>query len=198
MIGLVKGTLFKKQSHQAIIECAGVGYVCSISVSTFAHLPSEGSPVLLFTELVVRENDISLVGFYSLEEKELYLKLIQVDGIGTKLALDILGAQGHSLLIQAIQQRNIDYLVSIKGIGKKTAEKICFQLGEKLGGIAGLHGIGETAPTSPLEEDLKSALINLGYKDEAIRQAIGQIRTLDPIPSLEESIKLVLRKEKKK
>ncbi|MFZ9361646.1 MAG: Holliday junction branch migration protein RuvA [Holophagaceae bacterium] len=198
MIGLVKGTLFSKQTHQAIIECAGVGYVCSISSSTFAHLPPEGSSVLLYTELVVRENDISLVGFYSLEEKELYMKLIQVDGIGTKLALDILGSQSYGELIRAIQARNIDYLVSIKGIGKKTAEKICFQLSEKLGGISGLHGILESSLSSPLEKDLKSALINLGYRDDAIRQAINQIRALDSAPSLEESIKLVLRKDSKK
>ncbi len=198
MIGLVKGTLYSKETNQAIIECAGVGYVCLISLSTYSHLPSEGAQVFLFTELVVRENNISLVGFYKLEEKNLYLRLIQVDGIGTKLALDILGAQSYGLLLQSIQQRNIDYLMTIKGIGKKTAEKICFQLSEKLGGLSGLDGIGESSPMTPLEQDLKSALINLGYKDEVIRHNIAQIRILDPQPTLEDAVKLVLKKDRNK
>lgn len=197
MIGHIKGTLFKKQGHQAIVESSGIGYVCSISLTTFSSLPPEGSPVMLFTELVVRENDISLVGFHGLEEKELYLKLVQVDGIGTKLALDILGSQRHHLLVQAIQQRNIDFLISIKGIGRKTAEKICFQLSERLGGITGFQEISETSSMTSLENDLKSALVNLGYKEESIRKAVNQIRLLDPVPSLEECIKLVLRKSKR-
>ena len=159
------------------MECGGVGYVCGISLGTYGLLPEVGEEVILQVETLLRENDLSLLGFATYQERELYRMLVKVDGIGPKLALTALGALPLEELLLAIRSRDVKALVRIPGIGKKTAEKICFELSEKFGGAGGLEGLGAaTAPRDPWEVDLKSALTNLGFKEEIVLPIVANLK----------------------
>jgi holliday junction DNA helicase RuvA len=192
MIGRLRGTLIQKSPNQALVECAGVGYVCAISLGTYASLPEEGRETILHVETLLRENDLSLLGFASGEERQLYRLLVKVDGVGPKLALAALGALSLADLLQALRGRDVKTLVRIPGIGKKTAEKLCFELSEKLGGLGGLDGLAGTgAPRDPWESDLRSALVNLGFKEDAVLPAIADLQ--GERPPMAEAIRRALK-----
>ena len=184
MIGRLRGILVQKSPNHALIECGGVGYVCSISLGTYAALPEEGQEALLQVETLLRENDLSLLGFATLEERQLYRLLVKVDGVGPKLAL--------AELIRAIRGRDVKTLVRIPGVGKKTAEKLCFELSEKLGGLAGLDGLpGGDAGRDPWETDLRSALTNLGFRELDVIPIVNGLKAEHP--PLAEAIRLSLK-----
>jgi Holliday junction DNA helicase RuvA len=192
MIGRLRGELLQKNTGSALVECGGVGYLCSISLTTFAILPEEGQEVILFVETLLRENDLSLLGFASVQERTLYRLLVKVDGIGPKLALAALGALPIANLIGAVRGRDIKSLVRIPGIGKKTAEKICFELSEKLGGLSGLDGLsGEGQPVNTWESDLRSALTNLGFKEDTVMPLLEQFK--QDKPPLADAIRICLK-----
>lgn len=191
MIGRLRGELIHKLPNQALVECAGVGYAVAISLGTYGLLPEEGQEVVLHIETLLRENDLSLLGFYTTQERNLYRALVKVDGIGPKLALAALGALPLSDLMQAIRGRDVKTLTRIPGIGKKTAEKLCFELSEKLGGLSGLDGLGNAVPTDPWEGDLRSALTNLGFREDTVLPIIAELRTTKP--PLPEAIRSALK-----
>lgn len=192
MIGRLRGELIQKLPNLAVIECGGVGYAAAISLSTYGLLPEPGSEVILHTELLMRENDLSLLGFSSTQERELYRLLVKVDGVGPKLALAALGALPLEDLVQAIRTREIKALTRIPGVGKKTAEKLCFELSERMGGISGLDGLGGAGTAGdPWESDLRSALLNLGFKEEAVQPVMTELRTEKP--PLAEAIRRALK-----
>lgn len=183
MIGRLRGELILKLPNHAMVECGGVGYAVAISLGTYGLLPEEGQEVVLHIETLLRENDLSLLGFYSTQERNLYRALVKVDGIGPKLALAALGALPLSELMQAIRGRDVKALTRIPGIGKKTAEKLCFELSEKLGGLSGLDGLGNAGPVDAWEGDLRSALTNLGFKEDTVLPIITELRiTKPPLP----------------
>jgi Holliday junction DNA helicase RuvA len=192
MIGRLRGELIQKNTGTALVECGGVGYICSISLTTFSLLPEEGQEVILLVETLLRENDLSLLGFATAQERSLYRLLVKVDGIGPKLALAALGALPIVNLIGAIRGRDIKSLTRIPGIGKKTAEKICFELSEKLGGLTGLDGLsGDTLPANTWESDLRSALTNLGFKEDAVLPLLEQFK--QDKPPLADAIRICLK-----
>lgn len=192
MIGRLRGTLIHKAPNQALVECGGVGYACAISLGTFAALPEPDSEVVMHTELLLRENELSLIGFGSPFERDLYRLLVKVDGIGPRLALAALGALPLEELVIAIRGRDVKALTRIPGVGKKTAEKLCFELSEKLGGLSGLDGLGKTGlPIDSWESDLRSALTNLGFKDEVLAPVLTELRVSRP--PLPEAIRLALK-----
>ncbi len=192
MIGRLRGILVQKDPGHALVECGGVGYLCSISLGTYGALPEEGREALLHVETLLRENDLSLLGFASQEERALYRLLVKVDGVGPKLALAALGSLPLAELLQAIRGRDVKTLVRIPGVGKKTAEKLCFELSEKLGGLGGLEGLAGTAgPRDAWETDLRSALTNLGFKEEAVLPVIQPLKA--DRPPLAEAIRLCLK-----
>ncbi len=192
MIGRLRGELIQKLPNLALVECGGVGYAAAISLSTYGLLPEPGSEVVLHTELLVRENEIALLGFSSSQERELYRLLVKVDGVGPKLALAALGALSLEDLIQAIRSRDVKALTRIPGVGKKTAEKLCFELSEKMGGLSGLAGLGEPgAHGDPWESDLRSALVNLGFREEAVLPVMAELRAEKP--PLAEAIRRALK-----
>lgn len=181
MIGRLRGELIQKLPNLALVECAGVGYAAFISLSTYGLLPEPGAEVVIHTELLVRENEISLLGFASAQERELYRLLVKVDGVGPKLALAALGALPLEDLVQAIRSRDVKALTRIPGVGKKTAEKMCFELSEKMGGLSGLSGLaGPGAAGDPWESDLRSALVNLGFKEEAVLPVVTELKAEKP------------------
>jgi len=192
MIGRLRGELVNKQPGHVIVDCAGVGYECAISLGTYGLLPEVGETVILHVETLLRENDLSLLGFADPMERSAYRLLVKVDGIGPRLALAALGALPLSELIQAIRTRDVKTLTRIPGIGKKTAEKLCFELSEKLGGLGGLEGLGASAtPADAWESDLRSALTNLGFKEEAVLPVVAGLK--ESKPPLHEAIRLALK-----
>jgi Holliday junction DNA helicase RuvA len=191
MIGRLRGELIQKLPNLALIECGGVGYSAAISLSTYGLLPEVGSQVVLHTELLVRENDISLLGFSAPQERELYRMLVKVDGVGPKLALAALGALPLEDLVQAIRGRDVKVLTRIPGVGKKTAEKMCFELSEKMGGLSGLDGLTGLPTGDPWEEGLRSALTNLGFKEDVVLPVVASLRASKP--PLAEAIRQALK-----
>ncbi|HJV39727.1 MAG TPA: Holliday junction branch migration protein RuvA [Geothrix sp.] len=191
MIGRLRGELIQKLPNLALVECGGVGYAAAISLSTYGLLPEAGTQVVLHTELLVRENEIALLGFSSAQERELYRLLVKVDGVGPKMALAALGALSPEDLVRAIRGRDVKALTRIPGVGKKTAEKMCFELSEKLGGLSGLDGLAGMPAGDPWEESLRSALTNLGFKEDVVLPVVADLRTSKP--PLAEAIRLALK-----
>ena len=192
MIGRLRGILVQKDPGHALVECGGVGYVCAISLGTYGSLPDEGRETVLHVETLLRENELSLLGFATQEERTLYRLLVKVDGVGPKLALAALGSLPLAELLQALRGRDVKTLVRIPGVGKKTAEKLCFELSEKLGGLGGLEGLaGAAGPRDAWESDLRSALLNLGFKEESVLPVIQQLKA--DKPPLAEAIRLSLK-----
>ena len=128
MFSFIRGFLYNKAENLAIIDCNGIGYEINISQSSFADLPQIGDEVMLHTYLIVREDDVSLCGFSKIEEKNMFLKLISVSGIGAKTALTILSCVNYKDLQNAIFNQDVKFIAQIKGIGKKTAERIIVEL----------------------------------------------------------------------
>jgi Holliday junction DNA helicase RuvA len=174
MIAHLRGKLLAKHPNQAIVETGGVGYDITISVPTFSDLPGIGGEVALHIHTHVREDIIALYGFLRPAEKKLFEKLITVSGIGPKLAITILSGMAADEMVNAIRGNDIVRLTRIPGIGKKTAERMVLELRDKL--PVEKQGEIPAAPTlSPVEEDVLSALINLGYQRVAAEKVLASV-----------------------
>src|SRR5882672_8758211 len=174
MIAHLRGKLLAKHPNQAVVETAGVGYDVTISVPTFSDLPALGGDVALHIHTHVREDQIALYGFLRPSEKLLFEKLITVSGIGPKLAITILSGMAADEMIGAIRGNDIARLTRIPGIGRKTAERMVLELRDKLPE----PGSAAAAPVSSLsatEEDVLSALVNLGYQRAAAEKALAAV-----------------------
>jgi Holliday junction DNA helicase RuvA len=176
MIAHLRGKLLAKHPNQAIVETGGVGYELTISVPTFSELPGAGSDVALHVHTHVREDMLALYGFLRPEEKKLFEKLITVSGIGPKLAITILSGMPADAMIQAIRGNDVGRLTRIPGIGKKTAERMVLELRDKL--PAPVTETAAAPPVSPVEEDVLSALTNLGYQRPAAERALAAANKL--------------------
>jgi Holliday junction DNA helicase RuvA len=177
MIALLRGTLIEKHPNQAIVETGGVGYDVAIPVSTFTRLPDAGAEVRLRIHTHVREDALALYGFLTQDEKALFEKLIGVGGIGPTLAVKILSGLAAAELIPAIRRGEVEKLVRIPGVGKKTAERMVLELRDKLPAATGEEaGAAATPETlSMVDQDVLSALLNLGcarpHAEAAVRKA---------------------------
>jgi Holliday junction DNA helicase RuvA len=174
MIAHLRGKLLAKHPNQAVVETSGVGYDVTISIPTFSDLPGIGSEVALHIHTHVREDQIALYGFLRPAEKQLFEKLITVSGIGPKLAITILSGMAADEMVGAIRGNDIARLTRIPGIGKKTAERMVLELRDKLPPAA----VGEVPAASALsaiEEDVLSALVNLGYQRPAAERAMASV-----------------------
>jgi Holliday junction DNA helicase RuvA len=132
MIAVLRGVLLEKHPNQAIVDVAGVGYDVTIPVSTYAHLPETGAEVRLHIHTHVREDALALFGFLTPDEKALFEKLISVSGIGPKMAMAVLSGIPALDLIANIRGGEVDRLVRIPGVGKKTAERMILELRDKM------------------------------------------------------------------
>lgn len=172
MIAHLRGKLLVKHPNQAIVEVNGVGYDVTISVPTFSELPGAGSEVALHVHTHVREDQIALYGFLRQAEKQLFEKLITVSGIGPKLAVTILSGMPADEMVRSIRGGDVARLTRIPGIGKKTAERMVLELRDKL--PVQTAGPAVATPTlSAVEEDVVSALVNLGYQRVAAEKALA-------------------------
>jgi Holliday junction DNA helicase RuvA len=177
MIAQLRGVLLEKHPNQAIVETGGVGYDVTIPVSTFTHLPDVGAEIRLRIHTHVREDALALYGFLTQDEKALFEKLIAVSGIGPTLAVKILSGLAAPDLINYIRRGEIERLVRIPGIGKKTAERMVLELRDKLPAVTGSGPDSTPAADalSPVDQDVLSALLNLGcarpQAEAAVRKA---------------------------
>ena len=175
MIALLRGVLIEKHPNLAIVETGGVGYELNIPVSTFTHLPDAGAEVRLRVHTHVREDALMLYGFLTQDEKALFEKLIGVSGIGPRLAVTILSGLAAPELIHAIRRGELERLVRIPGIGKKTAERLVLELRDKLPAVTGEEPEPAATALSPIDQDVLSALLNLGcarpQAEAAVRKA---------------------------
>jgi len=186
MIALLRGTLVEKHPNQAIVDVGGVGYDVAIPVSTFSHLPEPGAEVRLRVHTHVREDALLLYGFLSTDEKNLFERLISVSGIGPKLAITILSGLAAADLIHSIRRGEVEKLVRIPGIGKKTAERMVLELRDKLPAVAGEEPPAEAAPAlSATDQDVLSALLNLGCGRPQAEAAVRKAKAAGAPPDFE-------------
>ena len=192
MIVHVRGTLAEKEPTRVVIEAAGVGYELLIPLSTYDRLPREGGEVKLLTFHCVREDDEILFGFATADEKALFAKLTSVSGVGPKIALAILSGSSVGELAMSIAGGDAKRISSIKGVGKKTAEKICVELRDKVSEFAFAGRAGADAP-APIAKDAVAALRALGFNEETSSKMVADVLAANPeVDSVEQIIKLAL------
>jgi len=174
MIAHLRGKLLAKHPNRAIVETAGVGYDVTITVPTFTELPQTGAEVALHIHTYVREDVLALYGFLRPAEKQLFEKLISVSGIGPKLAVTILSGMAADEMVGAIRGNDVARLTKIPGIGKKTAERMVLELRDKLPPL-GAEAEAAIPKLSAVQEDVMSALINLGYQRAVAEKAVSAV-----------------------
>lgn len=178
MIALLTGRLAAKSPGGVVVDVGGVGYEVHIPLSSYYGLPDDGSPVTLHVHTHVREDAISLFGFLTPAEKSLFLLLNSVNGVGPKLALNIISGLPYEKLVDAIMRGDDALVTTIPGVGKKTAARIVLELRDKVGALgvepaAGPCAVG-TGP-NPQKDEAVSALVNLGYKKNTAEDAVKRI-----------------------
>jgi len=176
MIAVLRGVLAEKHPNQAIVDVAGVGYDVTIPISTYASLPDAGSEVRLRIHTHVREDSLALYGFLSQDEKNLFEKLIGVSGIGPSLAIKVLSGLAAAELITAIRKGEVERLVRIPGVGKKTAERMVLELRDKLPAPLGQDCAAAAPALGEIEQDVLSALLNLGCARPAAELAVRKAK----------------------
>lgn len=164
MIAQIRGLLAHKNADRIIVDVHGLGYEVLIPFSTYYELGNKGEEVSLYVHTHVREDTLCLFGFHSMQEKQLFLQLIQISGIGPKLAVAILSGLPVDQFAGAVARADIARLSSIPGVGKKTAERIALEMKDKVAALLPEDELlQEGGPASALQGDVVSALVNLGY-----------------------------------
>ena len=174
MIAHLRGAIFEKHPNRLIVDVAGVGYDVQVPLSTFYTAGEPGTNIALRIHTHVREDQLSLYGFATGLELTMFERLIAVSGIGPKLALSVLSGIETRDLVGAIQRNDLARLTAIPGVGKKTAERMCVELRDRLPKAM----VASDAPPSPgdvLRDDLVSALINLGYHRQNIDKSLDRL-----------------------
>ena len=206
MIAHLSGTLLSKQANLVILDVAGVGYEVTIPLSTFYDLEDLGSPVQLRIYTHVREDALRLYGFKTARERELFMRLISVSGIGPKLGITLLSGMSADEMIASIRTNNLARLTLIPGVGRKTAERLVVELREKVASLSSPEleeelGAKPEVREVPTEEgvraDALSALLNLGYQragaEKAIDSALGEGGDLSVESVLRRSLRKLAR-----
>jgi len=171
MIAYLRGTLIRKTPGQAVIDAGGVGYAAAIPLSTFIRLGDVGGPAELLIYTHLSDSALALFGFSTQAEKEIFLKLIAVSGIGPKLAMNILSGIEPADLEAAVRDGDVVRLTMIPGIGKKTALRIAMELQDKLEKKERVLA----AQDSPEREDLVSALTNMGFRRKEVDRVVDEV-----------------------
>lgn len=191
MIAYLKGQIMQKSPSQVILDVGGVGYCAAIPLSTFFKLGEENTFCELHIYTHLTDSALSLFGFSTAEEKDVFLKLISVSGIGPKLALNVLSGIGPAELETAIRSSDVARITLIPGIGKKLAMRIALELQEKMGKKESVL----PTKTSKEREDLISALMNLGFRRKEVEGIVDQtLMALKPEAGVEKLLRECLRK----
>jgi Holliday junction DNA helicase RuvA len=195
MIAYLQGKLAYKDRAHVIIDVQGVGYEVKISLQTFDSLASGDENCKLFTHLQIKEDAHTLVGFYEMDEKLLFLDLISVSGVGVSTALVMLSSFSSGEIRGAIMNENIALIQSIKGIGSKTAQRVILELKDKCKKDTLFVEAGKSSPDKSygIKQEALSALVTLGIPRSAAEKSLDQILKSNPEASIEQLIKLALR-----
>jgi Holliday junction DNA helicase RuvA len=203
MIAHLSGTLLSKQATSVILDVGGVGYEVTIPLSTFYDLEDAGSAVQLRIYTHVREDTLQLFGFKTARERELFLKIISVSGIGPKLGITLLSGMSADEMIASIRTNNLARLTLIPGVGRKTAERLVMELREKVAELSSAQLEEELGAKSEVSAELTedsvradalSALQNLGYQRSAAEKAIDSALSEGGDLTVESVLRRVLRK----
>jgi holliday junction DNA helicase RuvA len=195
VIAHLRGRILEKHPNRLVVDVAGVGYHVFVPLSTFYGLGTPGSEITLRIHTHVREDALSLYGFATVLEQDLFERLLGVSGIGPKVALGVLSGIEPLELVQAIQRGDVARLTAIPGVGKKTSERIVLELKDRLPPVrvaeAGAAPVGNEP--SPLREDVLSALVNLGYHRPLAEKAVDTAVKTAPDADFERTLKQALR-----
>jgi len=172
MIAQLAGALAQKSPEHLVVDVQGVGYQVFVSLNSFYRLPEPGAPVRLFIHTHVREDALQLYGFVDRDEKELFLLLTSVSGIGPRLALNILSGTPTNELLEALEAGDLVRLVAIPGVGKKTAERLVVELRDKIKLVKSTRTVDDSRRATGLEAEAVSALVNLGYRQNEAERAV--------------------------
>jgi Holliday junction DNA helicase RuvA len=204
MIAHLSGTLLSKQATSVILDVGGVGYEITIPVSTFYELEDPGATVQLRIYTHVREDALQLYGFKTARERELFMRLISVSGIGPKLGITLLSGMSADEMIASIRTNNLARLTLIPGVGRKTAERLVMELRDKVAALSSAELEEElgakTAEGAPLpsedsmRSDVLSALLNLGYQRSSAEKAVTSAMDEGGDVSVESILRRSLRK----
>jgi Holliday junction DNA helicase RuvA len=189
MIAMLRGALVEKGIDHVLIDVNGVGYRVAVSLNTLAALPAVGNTATVHTELIVREDSLSLVGFATVDERAAFDLVTSVQGIGPKLAMSILSTLEAPELARAVRDGDHARLTRIPGIGKKTAERLVLELRDKFAGAAA----ATTAKRPGGSQAVSSALVNLGYKPAEADRAAAEADKLHPGAGVADLVKAALR-----
>lgn len=191
MIAYLRGQIQQKTPGQVIVDIGGVGYCAFIPLSTYLRLGDEGNSCELHIYTHLTDSALALYGFSTGEEREIFLKLISVSGIGPKLALNVLSGIGPAELEEAVQNSDVARITLIPGIGKKLATRIALELQEKIEKKEKVLA----ARGSKEKEDLISTLMNLGFRRKEVEGVVDQIlRTFKPQAGIEKLLRECLKK----
>ena len=200
MIAFLTGKLIEKSANSVIVDVGGVGYEVAIPLSTFYEIGEVGEAVELRIYTNVREDAIQLFGFKTQREKELYLKLISVQGVGAKSGITMLSGMSADEIVSALRTENLAKLTSIPGVGRKTAERLVVELRGKVGelaaGVSAGTSMGGAAPvgSDSVHDDALSALVNLGYQRNAAERALQQVQQDGTEANVQKLLRAALQK----
>jgi len=198
MIGHLKGQLLVKKPDMVIIDVHGVGYEVHIPLTSFFELPQEGSEITLKIHTHVRDDALTLFGFHSQREKDFFLKLISISGIGPKLGIVFLSGARVEELVHAILDGNVARLTAIPGVGRKTAERVVLELKNQVSSFLlpeEIQTAQQAGTLDGLQEDILSALVNLGYPKTSAEKALSTVlRAGDCERTFEDVLRNTLRR----
>ena len=178
MIGSLIGLIKDKKPSLVLLEVSGVGYEVHIPLSTSFQLPNNGESTFILTHLVIRDDQHTLYGFATEEERKLFRTLIKISGVGAKMALTILSGINVNGFVQSVINEDVDTLVHLPGIGKKTAERLIVEMKDKIQDLTDSPELsGSAASDNNMLLEARNALVNLGYKSSEARKILDKIDT---------------------
>ena len=178
MIGSLIGLIKDKKPSLVLLEVSGVGYEVHIPLSTSFQLPNNGESTFILTHLVIRDDQHTLYGFATEEERKLFRALIKISGVGAKMALTILSGINVNGFVQSVINEDVDTLVHLPGIGKKTAERLIVEMKDKIQDVTDSPELsGSAASDNNMLLEARNALVNLGYKSSEARKILDKIDT---------------------
>ncbi|AJC66209.1 MULTISPECIES: Holliday junction branch migration protein RuvA [Dickeya] len=186
MIGRLRGIVLEKQPPLVLIEASGVGYEVHMPMTCFYELPDLGQEAVIFTHFVVREDAQLLFGFNNKQERSLFRELIKVNGVGPKLALAILSGMSAQQFVSAVERQEINALVKLPGVGKKTAERLVVEMKDRFKGLNGdlfnatsdialPTATGNATPEADPLAEAEAALVALGYKPQEASRMVSKV-----------------------
>lgn len=199
MINFINGKLKEVLQDSIVVETSGIGFGIYFPVSNMANLPKLDSEIKVFTYMNVKEDEMSLYGFLTREDREMFLKLLTVNGVGPKGALNIISTLGFSTLIKAISSEDSKLISQVQGIGAKTASKICIELGDKVrkmnfeGKLDIIKKNNEiNSKVNAIKDEVAEAMIKLGFKENRAREIIASLE-ISGEETASELLKLALK-----